>query len=145
MSVKAGLFYVLVFCGVLLTETLAEPSVEGQEGDLLAHWVVSVPQGLERARRLSEDHGLNFLGEVLPDSNLFHVSGKEHHCAKRSTAEGVHQSLASHPGAVIGRSLRLGTDFMNYQIFLQKMAKKWRKNGVFDSNIKQKFDHNISF
>jgi hypothetical protein len=62
--------------------------------------VVSVPQGLDRARRLSEDHSLDFLGEVIPDSNLFHFSAKEQHRRKRSASTSIHQSLSSHPGTI---------------------------------------------
>jgi hypothetical protein len=80
MSEKAGHYFALVFCSALLAAALAEPSLDGQEGELLGHWVVSVPQGLDRARRLSEDHSLDFLGEVIPTS--------------------IHQSLSSHPGTI---------------------------------------------
>ncbi len=61
------------------------------------HWVVNVPHGSDRARRLAEDHGLNFLGEVIPDTNLFHFSGKDHHPSKRDLAD-LHQRLSDHPG-----------------------------------------------
>ena len=70
---------------------------EGDEPINAEHWVVNVPQGSDRARRLAEDHDLNFLGEVIPETNLFHFSAKEHHRKKRALTD-LHQRLTDHPG-----------------------------------------------
>jgi hypothetical protein len=70
---------------------------EGKHAINAEHWVANVPHGSDRARRLAEDHGLNFLGEVIPDTNLFHFSGKDHHRSKRDLAD-LQQRLLDHPG-----------------------------------------------
>ena len=101
MSNKTGLLLICILGSVFLVAvTLAVPHDDGEEGQSvdLHQWVVSVPQGLERAKRLSEEHDLNFLGEVIPDTNLYHVSVREHHRRRRSVIENVHQSLTGHPG-----------------------------------------------
>ena len=98
MSTKTGL---LLFCTcVLVAVALAAPSEEEgvQERDA-EHWVVEVKQGLDRAKRLAEEHEVNFLGEVIPDSNLYHFSAKDQpHRKKRSLAEKLEQTLTDHPG-----------------------------------------------
>jgi len=93
MSLKAGLLLVCALVGA----ALAVPLEEGQDAHL-DQWVVSVPEGVDRAKRLSEEHDLQFLGEVIPESNLFHFSVKENHRRKRSVVENVHQILSDHPG-----------------------------------------------
>ena len=71
--------------------------LQGKHAINAEHWVANVPHGSDRARRLAEDHGLNFLGEVIPDTNLFHFSGKDHHRSKRDLAD-LQQRLLDHPG-----------------------------------------------
>ncbi len=97
MSYKTGLLLVCIAL-VVVAVSFAVPLDDGEEEQDLGHWVVSVPQGLARAKRLSEEHDLIFLGEVIPETNLFHFSVKEHHRKKRSVVENVHQSLTEHSG-----------------------------------------------
>ena len=100
MSFKTGLLLVCTAV-VVVAVTFAVPLDDGEEEQDLGQWVVSVPQGLSRAKRLSEEHDLNFLGEVIPETNLFHFSVKEHQRRKRSVVESVHQSLSEHSGETI--------------------------------------------
>ena len=89
----------LLFCSVVVVVVNAVPLVEEEEARTdHEQWVVSVPQGLVRARRLAEEHDLQFLGEVIPETNLFHLSVKDHQRKKRSVLQNVHQSLTGHPG-----------------------------------------------
>ena len=96
---KTGL---LLLCSVFIVVVVNAVPLEEEEEARTDHeqWVVSVPQGLERARRLAEGHDLQFLGEVIPETNLFHFSVKEHHRRKRSVLQNVHQSLIGHPGKI---------------------------------------------
>ena len=102
MSFKAGLL--LICCtSALLAVALAAPEEPGQEGSQgleAEHWVVGVPQGADRARRLAEEHDLNFLGEVIPETDLYHFSAKDHRRKKRSLTD-IHQTLTDHPGGPI--------------------------------------------
>ena len=100
MSFKTGLLLVCTAV-VVVAVTFAVPLDDGEEEQDLGQWVVSVPQGLSRAKRLSEEHDLNFLGEVIPETNLFHFSVKEHQRRKRSVVESVHQRLSEHSGETI--------------------------------------------
>ena len=94
---KTGLL--LVFSVVVVVVVNAVPLEEEEEARTVhEQWVVGVPQGLERAKRLAQDHDLNFLGEVIPETNLYHFSVKEHQRKKRSVLENVHMSLSGHPG-----------------------------------------------
>ena len=88
----------LLFCSVVVVIVNAVPLEEEESRTDHEQWVVSVPQGLERARRLAEERDLQFLGEVIPETNLFHLSVKDHHRKKRSVLQNVHQSLTGHPG-----------------------------------------------
>ena len=54
-----------------------------------AEWVVHVPSGLEAVQRLAEEHGLDVLGEVLPDTFEYHVRPSRSHRPKRSTDQGL--------------------------------------------------------
>ena len=84
----------------LLPVALAAPEEPGQEGSQgleAGHSVVGVPQGADRARRLAEEHDLNFLGEVIPETDLYHFSAKDHRRNKRPYSN-IHQTLTDHPG-----------------------------------------------
>ena len=89
MTLKIGavlIFALLQVCGTLGREI--EHRVD------LGQWVAKVPQGQERAKRLAEEFNLNFLGQVVPETNLFHFSSKKHHREKRE----IHKSLLNHTG-----------------------------------------------
>ena len=46
-------------------------------------WVLHVPLGAENAKQVADLHSLDFLGEVIPESNYFHFKQSGHR-AKRS-------------------------------------------------------------
>ena len=53
-----------------------------------AEWVVHVPRGKEAVQRMAEDHGLEVLGEVLPDTFEYHVRpGVSNARGKRSVVD----------------------------------------------------------
>ena len=47
-------------------------------------WVLHVPQGAKHAEEVGKVHGLEFLGEVIPESNQFHYKQPSGGRAKRS-------------------------------------------------------------
>lgn len=69
--------FIIVTLGVCLFAA-PEPDPEEETDSLLDadQWVLNIPQGHEHAKRLAEEQQLNFLGEVLPKSNLFHFTVK---------------------------------------------------------------------
>ena len=42
-------------------------------GAVLAdNWAVEIPEGVERAEKIANEHGLINGGEIIPDSKVFH-------------------------------------------------------------------------
>lgn len=73
----------LVFCfllSTLLCDTSASVSVQFSK-----EWVVEVTGGVEAARLVADAGGFDLLGQVLPDSDLYHF--KEKRVSKRSVDE----------------------------------------------------------
>jgi len=58
-------------------------------GETSAEWVVHVPKGLAAAELMAQQNGLHVLGEVIPDSNEYHMramaNGSSHSRNKRSS------------------------------------------------------------
>ena len=57
----------------LVTGVITLLSLIGTANVNRAEWVVHVPKGKEAVQRMAEDHGLEVLGEVLPDTFEYHV------------------------------------------------------------------------
>lgn len=59
---------------------------DSQNKQDLHEWVVHVPKGREAAVKFAAEHDLELLGEVVPDSNEFHVASRsrQSHRSKRS-------------------------------------------------------------
>mgnify|MGYP003310454088 CR=1 FL=1 len=72
-------FLVTLFVGFLLTQCITQNSnVYGDE------WALHVEDGEIAANALAERHNLINLGEVLPETNIYHFSLKKEHRRKRS-------------------------------------------------------------
>ncbi|TRY70805.1 hypothetical protein TCAL_01234 [Tigriopus californicus] len=61
-------------------------------------WAIHVPGGSKFADDLAKGHSLENLGEVIPESNIFHIRVPKHSRSKRDTAslKIIHDSLESH-------------------------------------------------
>jgi len=90
MTSSKGLLLLLLFVPCLLSEEEKGISKEDWSREV----VVEVEGGLEQARLAAETAGLELLGEVLPDSGLWHM--RQPRRCRRSPGE-VHSSIASLP------------------------------------------------
>lgn len=57
---------------VILIFTVATLGADNNENNLLDEWSVHVSSGASEAIQIAESHGLQYLGEIVPNSNLFH-------------------------------------------------------------------------
>ena len=73
----------LIFCFLLSTQICDTSASESTQ--LSKEWVVEVLGGIEAARLVAEKGGFEFLGQVFPDSDLYHL--KEKRISKRSVDE----------------------------------------------------------
>merc|ERR1712123_181295 len=81
----------LLFVSLVLQSRLIT-SLDNEE--FTKDWVAEIEGGSETAEVIAKQIGLDLLGEVLPDSNIFHFRHKR--LVKRS-AEDVKESLLRHP------------------------------------------------
>merc|ERR1712123_516488 len=81
----------LLFVSLVLQSRLIT-SLDNEE--FTKDWVAEIEGGSETAEVIAKQIGLDLLGEVLPDSNVFHFRHKR--LVKRS-AEDVKESLLRHP------------------------------------------------
>merc|ERR1712226_546307 len=61
-----------------------------------AEWVVHVPKGLAAVQQLADQHGLEVLGEVLPDTFEYHVRPASSSRHKRSVDRGLSDRQLHH-------------------------------------------------
>ena len=74
----------LVFC-FLLSTLLCDNTSASDSSQFSKEWVVEVVGGEEAARLVADVGGFELLGQVLPDSDLYHF--KEKRLSKRSVDE----------------------------------------------------------
>ena len=74
----------LVFC-FLLSTLLCDNTSASESPQFSKEWVVEVVGGEEAARLVADVGGFELLGQVLPDSDLYHF--KEKRLSKRSVDE----------------------------------------------------------
>ena len=60
------------------------------------NWAVHVPEGVETAQKLAADHDVHYLGEVLPDSNIYHFKAKESNGRSKRSLSAIDESLRGH-------------------------------------------------
>ena len=87
-SLRVGLL-VFIFLQLNLPQTI----VNGEE------WAIHVENGETAANALAHRHNLLNLGEVLPESNIYHLALKHEHRGKRSVEDlsSIHDSLKEAP------------------------------------------------
>ena len=68
------------------------------ENIYLNEWTVHIPKGIDYANEFAQDHGLINLGEIIPDSDHFHMKMPSMR-AKRSIEPShyIHKKIAEHP------------------------------------------------
>ena len=68
------------------------------ENIYLNEWTVHIPKGIDYANEFAQDHGLINLGEIIPDSDHFHMKMPSMR-AKRSIepSHHIHKKIAEHP------------------------------------------------
>ena len=59
-------------------------------------WVLHVPEGKQSADIVASEHGLDNLGEVIPETNLFHFKQNSQKRRKRSL-EALTEAFEAHP------------------------------------------------
>ena len=59
-------------------------------------WVLHVPEGKRSADIVASEHGLDNLGEVIPETNLFHFKQNSQKRRKRSL-EALTEAFEAHP------------------------------------------------
>ena len=68
------------------------------ENIYLNEWTVHIPKGIDYANEFAQDHGLINLGEIIPDSDHFHMKMPSMR-AKRSIepSHHIHKKISEHP------------------------------------------------